>query len=74
MRSVGASALEMREEDRQRLGYLVAERQMIGHKFLFGQSAGFVEEWTRGRELGDVYEQLGKEIKRLTREQRSGRA
>jgi hypothetical protein len=33
--------------------------------FLFGQSASFVEEWTRSQELGEAHEQLGREIKEL---------
>jgi hypothetical protein len=35
--------------------------------FLFGQAAGFEEEWTRGRELGEAHKQLSKEISELMR-------
>ena len=31
--------------------------------FLFGQAAGFVEEWQHGRDLGQLHDELSREIK-----------
>ena len=38
--------------------------------FLFGQAAGFVEEWKHGRDLGQLNDQLTSEIKVLRRSRR----
>ena len=35
--------------------------------FLFGQAAGFVEEWQHGRDLGELHDELSREIEQLMR-------